>query len=318
MHKCTLQRSGKSPGAQEESKADHFNTLTLAVALTAARSANHTCLHRGDPLIWVLLPVELFDLCRLEENQRAAAAAVLAPAAHPPVLAEAAAAAVLAEPAFPPACSHLPPPPPQSLHWVRTRPCSQMPLPPQSLHSVRRRPCSQRPLPPQSLQLLRTRPCSQMLPPPQSLHLLRRRPCSQMLLPPHSLQFLRCRPCSHFFSTISTCGRFPSARCLGEIDKDLWKKKYTAAFQSSAVFVKRCVGRQEALFLRLRSARGLPTTRACTVRTPSFPFRQSCAVLGVASPAEAWAEGHPGRGTPRRRGTRSAGRGLRLARRVGR
>ena len=28
----------------------------------------------------------------------------------------------------------------QSLHWVRTRPCSQMPLPPQSLHWLRCRP----------------------------------------------------------------------------------------------------------------------------------------------------------------------------------
>ena len=62
-----------------------------------------------------------------------------------------------------------------------------------------------------------------------------------------------------------------------------------------------------------------PANHACLHRArDSFPFRQSCAVLGVASPAEAWAEGHPGRGTPRRRGTRSAGRGLRLARQVGR
>jgi len=77
-----------------------FYTLTLA--LTTSRPANHACLHRGEPLIWILLPVELFDLSRLEENHGAAAAAVLAPAAPPPVLADAAAAAVLAPVALPP------------------------------------------------------------------------------------------------------------------------------------------------------------------------------------------------------------------------
>ena len=46
-------------------------------------------MHGWDPLIWVLLPVELFDLCRLDENHVTAAAAVLAPAAPPPVLTDA-------------------------------------------------------------------------------------------------------------------------------------------------------------------------------------------------------------------------------------
>ena len=57
---------------------------------------------RWDPLIWVLLPVELLDLCRLEEHHRTATAAVFAPAAPLPVLANAAAAAVLAPGALPP------------------------------------------------------------------------------------------------------------------------------------------------------------------------------------------------------------------------
>ena len=89
--------------------------------------------------------------------------------------------------------------PPQSLHVLRRRPCSQKLPPPQSLHRARCRPCSQRPLPPHSLHLLRRRPCSQMALPPQSLHWVRCRPCSQMLPPPQSLHLLRSRPCSHFF-----------------------------------------------------------------------------------------------------------------------
>ena len=59
-------------------------------------------MHRGDQLIWVLLPVELFDLCRLEESHVTAAAALLARGAPPPVLADAAAAALLAPAALPP------------------------------------------------------------------------------------------------------------------------------------------------------------------------------------------------------------------------
>ena len=49
---------------------------------------------RGD--LWVLLPVELFDLCRVDESHGTAAAALFALAAPPPVLTDTAAAAVLA------------------------------------------------------------------------------------------------------------------------------------------------------------------------------------------------------------------------------
>ena len=61
----------------------------LTLALATSRPTNHACLHRGGQLIWVLLPVALLDLCRLG----VVAAAVLAAAALPPVLAEATAAA---------------------------------------------------------------------------------------------------------------------------------------------------------------------------------------------------------------------------------
>ena len=59
----------------------------LTLALTTSRPANQACLHGWDPVIWVLLPVEFFDLCRLDENDVTAAAAVLAPAAPLTVLA---------------------------------------------------------------------------------------------------------------------------------------------------------------------------------------------------------------------------------------
>ena len=84
----------------------YIKLCTLTLALTTARPANCACLHGGDPLIWVLLPVELFDLSRLEENHGAAAAAVLALGAPPPVLADASAAAVLAPAAHPPMLAH--------------------------------------------------------------------------------------------------------------------------------------------------------------------------------------------------------------------
>ena len=59
----------------------------LTLALTSSRPANQVCLHRWDPLIWVLFPVELLDLCRLDEYHVTAAAALLAVAALPSVLA---------------------------------------------------------------------------------------------------------------------------------------------------------------------------------------------------------------------------------------
>ena len=76
--------------------------LTLALlALTTSRPNNQACLQRWDPLIWVLLPVEFFDLCRLDDSHVTAAAALLALASLPSVLAEAAAAALLAVAALP-------------------------------------------------------------------------------------------------------------------------------------------------------------------------------------------------------------------------
>ena len=83
---------------------DHgpLRVLSLTLALTTSRPTDHACLHRGDRLIWVLLPVEPFDLCRLEESHVTAAAAPFALAAHPPVFAYATAATVLALAALPP------------------------------------------------------------------------------------------------------------------------------------------------------------------------------------------------------------------------
>ena len=123
--------------------------FALTLALTASRPANQACLHRWDPLIWVLLPVELFDLRCLDKSHVTAAAAVLAVAAPPTVLANTAAAAILAIPALPPVLADATAA--AVLALLRRRPCSQKLLPPQSLHWLRRRPCSQMPLPPQSL-----------------------------------------------------------------------------------------------------------------------------------------------------------------------
>ena len=57
-------------------------------------------LYRGEPLTELVVLVDSFDLCRLEENHLTAVAAgvlaVLAGAAYSPVLADAATAAVLA------------------------------------------------------------------------------------------------------------------------------------------------------------------------------------------------------------------------------
>ena len=79
------------------------STLALATA-SRSTSSNHMRLHCGDPLICVfLLVVEITsDLGRLQNNHVITAAALLALAALPPVLAEAAAAAVLAPTALPP------------------------------------------------------------------------------------------------------------------------------------------------------------------------------------------------------------------------
>eukprot|EP00964_Phaeocystis_antarctica_P135845 scaffold100225_cov62-Phaeocystis_antarctica.AAC.2 len=122
------------------------------------------CLHRGEPLIWLFLPFEFkYDLCRLEDDHvtaalfapaappsvlaDAASSTLLADAAHPPVLAEAAAPALLALVALPAVLADagaaallaVAAPPAVltdaaaaallSLHVLRRRPCSQMPLP---------------------------------------------------------------------------------------------------------------------------------------------------------------------------------------------
>ena len=61
-----------------------------------------TSFDRRNPLLWVLLPITLVNLCRLEDSHGTAAAALLALAAPPPVLADTGAAAVLAPAAIPP------------------------------------------------------------------------------------------------------------------------------------------------------------------------------------------------------------------------
>ena len=65
-----------------------------SLTLTTSRFGNHVRLHCGD--LFVFFTVELFDVYRLEDSHMNATAAVLAPAALPPVLADAAAATVLA------------------------------------------------------------------------------------------------------------------------------------------------------------------------------------------------------------------------------
>ena len=57
-------------------------------------------MHHDDPLIWLFLPVEFFDLYRLEEDLMTIA--IFAPSALPPVFAEVPAAALLALAAPPP------------------------------------------------------------------------------------------------------------------------------------------------------------------------------------------------------------------------
>jgi hypothetical protein len=44
--------------------------------------------------------------------------------------------------------------PPQSLHWLLCRPCSQKEVPPHALHFLLSRPCSQMEVPPHALQVL--------------------------------------------------------------------------------------------------------------------------------------------------------------------
>ncbi len=55
-----------------------FYRLTLALT-------KRTSFDRRNPLLWVLLPITLVNLCRLEDSHGTAAAALLALAAPPPV-----------------------------------------------------------------------------------------------------------------------------------------------------------------------------------------------------------------------------------------
>ena len=79
---------------------------TLTLALTNSRATNQACLYGWHPFIWVLLPVELFDLRRGDESHVTAAAALLALAALPSVLVDAVAAALLALDVFLAVCGH--------------------------------------------------------------------------------------------------------------------------------------------------------------------------------------------------------------------
>ena len=72
-----------------------FYRLTLALT-------KRTSFDRRNPLLWVLLPITLVNLCRLEDSHGTAAAALLALAAPPPVLADTGATALLAPAAMPP------------------------------------------------------------------------------------------------------------------------------------------------------------------------------------------------------------------------
>ena len=75
---------------------------SLTLAFTTLRPTNRTSFDRRNPLMLVLLPIRLVDLCRLEDSHGTAAAALFAPVAPPPVLADASAAALLAPAALPP------------------------------------------------------------------------------------------------------------------------------------------------------------------------------------------------------------------------
>ena len=105
------------------------DTVTLALTASRPDSRDSLCLHRGEPLIWLLPLVEHFDLCHLEGSH--VAAALLALAAHPPMLADPAAAALLALAAHPSVLADAATA--ALLEMLRCRLCSQMPLPPHSL-----------------------------------------------------------------------------------------------------------------------------------------------------------------------------------------
>eukprot|EP00964_Phaeocystis_antarctica_P116710 scaffold80617_cov54-Phaeocystis_antarctica.AAC.1 len=75
-------------------------TLALATSWSSIHDVS-LHLHRGEPLTWLFLRFEFkYDLCRVKDDH--VTAALLAPAAPPPVLAEAGATALLAPAALPP------------------------------------------------------------------------------------------------------------------------------------------------------------------------------------------------------------------------
>ena len=78
----------------------HKSTLAFLFASLGPNRHANACLRRVEPLIWLFLPAEFVDLCRIEDGH--VTAALLAPAAHAPMLAEPAAAALLAGAALPP------------------------------------------------------------------------------------------------------------------------------------------------------------------------------------------------------------------------
>ena len=79
-----------------QSDAPIYAVGSSSLTLTTSRFVNHARLYCGQLLVF--LTVEFFDrhVCRLEDSHMNAAAALLALAALPPVLAEATATAVLA------------------------------------------------------------------------------------------------------------------------------------------------------------------------------------------------------------------------------
>ena len=81
-----------------------FYALTLA--LPTLRPTNQACFDRRNPLMQVLLPIRIVDLCRLEHSHGTAAAALLAIPPIPPMLADASAAAVLAPVVLSPVLAH--------------------------------------------------------------------------------------------------------------------------------------------------------------------------------------------------------------------
>ena len=147
----------------------------------------------GGPMVFLLLLLLLllaFSFCWLLAVFREALTSVGANLGSATVLAAYSESQVLANR-----------PPPQGMHLVRRRPCSQYDMGSHCLQACRCLLCGHNvavctPTSAHSLHLRRSRLCSQSEDPPHSLQMLRLRPCSQMEAPPHCLHCLRRRPCS--------------------------------------------------------------------------------------------------------------------------